>query len=136
MKFKKKLKNNKDKKTESKQKAFSRLILLGKISQAMKYVDSENDTKGVHSLTDEIKQLLQQKHLQARDASDDIKLPQTENEPEQVIYCMKQLMRQQCIMLQNKFKVLAGQPYLMLMAGDTFNAPNYMEMHPQIFVRL
>ena len=47
----KKLRKTQDKKKESKEKAFNRLILLGKLSQAAKFVDSESETKGVHSLT-------------------------------------------------------------------------------------
>ena len=48
-----KLKLKQDKKKESKQKAFNRLMLIGKLSQAAKFVDSENETHGVHSLTED-----------------------------------------------------------------------------------
>ena len=82
----KKLRRSQEKKKESKEKAFSRLMLLGKVSQAMKFVNSEDETRGVHSLTDEIKDLLQQKHPKAREVSEDILLPQTALEPEDVIY--------------------------------------------------
>ena len=61
-------------------------MLLGKVSPAMKYINSEDDTKGVHSLSPQIKQLLQDKHPNARDVSEDIRLPQTAVEPEPVIY--------------------------------------------------
>ena len=47
-------------------------MLIGKLSQAAKFVDSENDTKGVHTLTGEIKQLLLDKHPKATEARDDI----------------------------------------------------------------
>ena len=82
----KKLKQTQDKKKESKEKSFCRLMLLGKLSQAAKFVDSKNETQGVHSLTDEIKQLLLKKHPKGRSASEDIHLPQTSQEPEPVIF--------------------------------------------------
>ena len=58
----KKLRQKQDKNRESKEKAFCRLMLVGKLSQAAKFMDSENETRGVHSLSDDIKQLLQKKH--------------------------------------------------------------------------
>ena len=61
-------------------------MLLGKVSQAMKFVNSEDETRGVHSLTEEIKELLQQKHPKAREVCEEILLPQTALEPEDVIY--------------------------------------------------
>ena len=61
-------------------------MLLGKLSQAAKFVDSKNETQGVHSLTNEIKQLLLKKHPNGRSASEDIHLPQTSQEPEPVIF--------------------------------------------------
>ena len=82
----KKVKENQDKRAESKEKTFCRLMLVGKLSQAAKFVDSENDTRGVHSLTAEIKQILEQKHPKASTASDDILLEPTSNEPEPVIF--------------------------------------------------
>ena len=51
------MKESQDKKQESKLKAFCRLMLVGKMSQAAKFIDSNNDTRGVHSLSDQIKQL-------------------------------------------------------------------------------
>ena len=82
----KRLKKAQDKKKETRQKAFCRLMLLGKISQAMKFVNNENDCRGVHTLTDEIKKLLQDKHPRGRDVSEDTLLPPSANEPESVIY--------------------------------------------------
>ena len=82
----KRLKHSQDKKKESKQKLFCRLMLQGKVSQAMKFVDSENDTRGVHPLTEEIKEILQEKHPEARDVSPDILLTPTATEPEPVIF--------------------------------------------------
>ena len=82
----KKLKQKQDKKKESKEKAFSRLMALGKLSQAAKFIDTENETRGVHSLSDEIKQLLLKKHPKGRAASEDILLQHTAQEPEPVIF--------------------------------------------------
>ncbi len=48
---------------ESKSKAFCRLMLLGKVKQATKFIDTSDDTKGVHRLSFQIKQLLEEKHL-------------------------------------------------------------------------
>ena len=81
-----KLKQGQEKKKERKEAAFSRLMLLGKVSQAMKFINSEDDTRGVHSLTDEIKQLLQEKHPEASSASADILLPTNATAPEPVIF--------------------------------------------------
>ena len=49
-------------------------------------MDSENDTRGVHTLTGEIKQLLLDKHPKASEARDDILLPITADDPEPVIF--------------------------------------------------
>ena len=80
------LKESQDKKQESKLKAFCRLMLVGKMSQAAKFVDSNNDTRGVHSLSDQIKQLLEEKHPKEKEAEIDILLPQAAADPEPVIY--------------------------------------------------
>ena len=47
----KKLKTSQDKKKETKERAYCRLMLQAKVSQAMKFVDSENETRGVHNYT-------------------------------------------------------------------------------------
>ena len=82
----KKLRRSQDKKKETREKAFYRLMLLGKVGQAMKFVNSEDDTRGVHSLTEDIKRLLQEKHPKQREVLQEILLPETANEPEPVIY--------------------------------------------------
>ena len=84
----KKLRRNHEKRSQSKDKNFIKLMLLGKISQAMKFINNEDNTRGVHSLSNEIKQLLEEKHPKARDIHKDILLPsEDENkEPEQVIF--------------------------------------------------
>ena len=81
-----KLRLSQEKKKESKERAFCRLMFQGKISAAMKFIDSENDMRGVHSLTDELKKLLLEKHPKAKEASDDILLPVNAREPQPVIF--------------------------------------------------
>ena len=61
-------------------------MLLGKVGKAMKFINSEDNIRGVHSLSVGIKQALDEKHPKARDASNDILLPHTAGEPETVIY--------------------------------------------------
>ena len=60
----KRLIHSQDNRKEAKQKLFYRLMLQEKVSQAMKFVDSESDTHGVHPLTEEIKEILQKKNTQ------------------------------------------------------------------------
>ena len=60
----KKLKRSQEKKTESKEKNFCKLMFLGKVSQAMKFINNEDNTRGVHSLSKEIKDLLEKKTSQ------------------------------------------------------------------------
>ena len=50
------------------------------------FIDSGNDTRGVHSLSPEIKTLLEEKHPKEKEVCDDVLLPQTANDPEPVIY--------------------------------------------------
>ena len=82
----KKLRRSQDKKKDTREKAFCRLMFLGKVGQAMKFVNSEDDTRGVHSLTEDIKRLLQDKHPKQREVQQEILLPEVANEPEPVIY--------------------------------------------------
>ena len=62
-------------------------MLLGNVSQAMKFVKNEDSTRGVHPLSDEIKQLFEEKHTKVRDFHQDILIPPTGNsELEPIIY--------------------------------------------------
>ena len=56
-----KTKTNTDK-TEANQKAFVNLMLLGKLRDAAKKINNDDSIKGVHSLDDNIKAILQKKH--------------------------------------------------------------------------
>ena len=53
-------------KEESRERAFVRLMMLGKIGPAAKYINNEDAVKGVHPLSGEIKDILQSKHPEAR----------------------------------------------------------------------
>ena len=53
-------------KEESREKAFVRLMMLGKIGPAAKYINNEDAVKGVHPLNEEIKNILLSKHPEAR----------------------------------------------------------------------
>ena len=73
-------------KQESKEKAFCRLMLLGKVGEAMRFINSEDATLGVHDISDEVKDILLQKHPIAKQADEDIIPPNEWTEPQQVIY--------------------------------------------------
>merc|ERR1739848_613949 len=60
------------KKKENKDKAFCRLMLLGKVGPAMRFIENEDPTVGVHPITAQIKELLEEKHPKGEDASDDV----------------------------------------------------------------
>jgi len=71
---------------ESRKKSFCRLMLLGKVKQATKFVDSSNDTLGVHSLTANIKQVLGEKHPPAVKADPVVLHPHSTPPPQEVIF--------------------------------------------------
>ena len=54
--------NNSKKKDASDLKGFTRLMLEGKIKQALKLIDNGSGVVGVHKLTDDIRQKLWEKH--------------------------------------------------------------------------
>ena len=74
------------KKEENKKQAFLRLIFMGKLGPAMKYINNEDQTLGVHSLTDQIKKLLQEKHPKSREVHEEILLPESNADPLPVIF--------------------------------------------------
>ena len=71
---------------ETREKAFVRLMLLGKIGPAAKYINNDDSVKGVHSLTDEIKEILQSKHPAGREADLDVICELTKEPPQAVIF--------------------------------------------------
>ena len=76
----------KPKKEETRKKAFTRLMMLGKFGQAAKFVNNEDDVKGVHTLSSEIKDILQSKHPAGRDADQEVIYELTSEAPQPVIY--------------------------------------------------
>ncbi len=58
----KRLKTEFKKRTESRKKTFCKLMFEGKISKALKFVDSESKISGVHKVTDAVVKSLEEKH--------------------------------------------------------------------------
>ena len=75
-------------KQKFKQRAFCQLMLLGKVSKAMNHIDHDDITLGVHQITDEIKELLEEKHPAGSDAKPEVLLPLTADPPQPVIFEM------------------------------------------------
>ena len=51
-------------------KGFTRLMLIGKVRQALKLVDTDNDIAGIHKLSEEIRQTVESKHPNAESAKE------------------------------------------------------------------
>ena len=103
-------------------------MLLGKVSQAMKFVNNEDSTRGVHTLTDEIKELLQDKHPKSREANNDILIPPSAEEPEPVIFEGIDGVAVY-IKLRNRSRDRVGLHSSMRTDGNISSAPNHMEKH-------
>ena len=73
-------------KADSKEKTMIRLMLLGKVGPAMKHVNNEDQTLGVHPFSETIKDLLEQKHPHSREASEDILITGDTVDPLPVIF--------------------------------------------------
>ena len=73
-------------KTMANQKAFVNLMLSGKVGDAAKKINNNDAIKGVHQLSNEMKEILQQKHPEKREAAPDIILPPTSTSPEPVMF--------------------------------------------------
>ena len=73
-------------KRESNEKAFCRLMLLGKVGQALKFIDHDNCIKGVHKVTRKVHAVLAEKHPVGTVAPAEVKLSVTAPTPEQVIF--------------------------------------------------
>ena len=81
-----KLKQLKRKEVESQLKGFSRLMLEGKVGQALKLINNDDAIVGVHKLTREIKGTLLAKHPTAETPPADILLPEVSPEAQSVIF--------------------------------------------------
>ena len=82
----KRLVNQKKQKQDSKRKTFCKLMLLGKVKQALSFINNDNDVRGVHSPTEEIMQILKEKHPEAQPTSPDVLLPITSPAPQAVVF--------------------------------------------------
>ena len=82
----KRMKRTLSNKKETKEKAFIRLMMFGKVGQAAKYINNDDSVKGVHPLNEEIKNILQEKHPKSREVDDEIILPQTADPTQPVIF--------------------------------------------------
>jgi hypothetical protein len=82
----KRLTQNNQAKQESNRKAFVRLMLVGKVGQAIKFVNNDDNVVGVHTLSVNIKNILASKHPKAEAAHPDALLPETAPAPEEVIF--------------------------------------------------
>ena len=71
---------------EANQKSFVNLMLQGKIGEAAKKINNDDSIKGVHQLSDEIKEILQQKHPKGNVAAPSTLLPQNSDPPQAVIF--------------------------------------------------
>jgi hypothetical protein len=76
------------KKDEDSQKAFCRLMLAGKISKALKFINNDQDaTAGIHSLDDGVIRTLEEKHPNPGRANEDALLDRSSiDTPEPVIF--------------------------------------------------
>ena len=73
-------------KEETREKAFVRLMMFGKIGEAAKYINNDDAIKGVHPLNKEIKDILQSKHPEGREVDQEVIIDYTATTPEPVIF--------------------------------------------------
>ena len=73
-------------KAESKEKAFVRLMLEGKLRQASKFIKNDDQVKGVHKVSEAVKQALSDKHPIGELPHPDVMLPITAPPANQVIF--------------------------------------------------
>ena len=76
----------KDIQNDVNRKMFTNLMLLGKLGDAAKKINNDDSIKGVHQLTEEIKNILQQKNPQGQEPKPEVILLPTSTPPEPVIY--------------------------------------------------
>lgn len=74
-------------KEQSRDRLFMKNMLFGKLGPAAKFINNEDAIKGVHSLTDEIKEILLQKHPEGAEIQPETVLAQVlDEEAEPIIY--------------------------------------------------
>ena len=77
---------SKKRKEEAKGRGFSRLMMEGKVKQALRLVDADNTIDGVHVIDEEIRATLEAKHPEAVPADDDVLIEGEVPRVEEVIY--------------------------------------------------
>ena len=82
----KRLRKNKSKKLESKQKSFLRLMSARKVGQVTKLINNNDMVVGVHSISDDIKEALAKKHPKAEKLFPEVLLQIDKPLPNPVIY--------------------------------------------------
>ena len=73
-------------KQESKEKAFCRLMFLGKVRQASKFINNDDCVTGVHKISAEIRDALAKKHPKAEELHPEVMLPITRPKPNSVLF--------------------------------------------------
>ena len=63
-----------------------RLMLQGKLRQATKFIKNDDQVRGVHKISEEIKRVLQEKHPKGEQIHSDVLLPVTASPPNPVIF--------------------------------------------------
>ena len=80
------LQKQRDAKDQSNEKAFVKLMLAGKVAQAMKHIDANSVTKGVHEVTEPVLTKLKEKHPSGNRATEDSLLEITAEPPEVIVF--------------------------------------------------
>ena len=74
------------KREESVRKGFTRLMLLGKVGQAIKLINSNSDVKGVYKMNEHVRQLLNEKHPEGMPGAPEVMTEGEKPKVESVIY--------------------------------------------------
>ena len=104
--------------SESRLKAFSRLMLEGKVKQALKLVDSSNDITGVHTMTADVKQKLKEKHPEEGELHADALSAEDIGQCEDVIFeeidgeMVQQVVKGRCRDMETGFMLKISWPIL------------------------
>ena len=86
-KIQKRLKKTLTRKQESNEKAFIRLMTVGKVvGQAAKFINNEDSIKGMHQPSDEIKNILLEKHPNARGVDAETLIPHSATQVQPIIF--------------------------------------------------
>ena len=77
---------SKQKKEESTTRGFTRLMMEGKVKQALRLVDSDNVITGVHEVNEQVRNALQEKHPEGQEANPEILIDGDIPRVEEVIF--------------------------------------------------